>query len=189
VTGTATFTGPQDCYRLSLTRDLSPGGGWRKTLGSVMLNPSTADGSKDDPTIRRCLGFARAWGFHQLVVRNLIPYRATSPDDLWQWLAAVDQPELDDILGRNRLLLGSLTARADYVVVAWGSTCPSGKHPARLRYDLARYAAEHRLMANAHPGRLICLGTTRDGFPRHPLYVGKRVRAVTWSEPGMGGGR
>lgn len=184
MTSAAMFLGPDDCYRMSLTRDVSPGGGWGKTLGFVMLNPSTADASKDDPTIRRCLAFAREWGFGRLMVRNLFPYRATSPEDLWAWLAVVDQDELDDIQGRNRILLGSLASKCEYTVVAWGSTMPTGKHIARGRYDLARLCAEDRLARNAKPGRLVCLGTTRDGHPRHPLYVSKRVRAARWAPGG-----
>jgi len=69
-----------DCgtYRYSLTRRWSPG----PLLGWVMLNPSRADALVDDPTIRRCVGFARRWGFAGIVVRNLYALRATDPREL-----------------------------------------------------------------------------------------------------------
>src|SRR4051812_49823510 len=66
-------------YRYVLTRQV--GGGVRRAT-FIMLNPSTADASNDDPTIRRCIGFAQRWGCGQLAVLNLFAYRATDPADL-----------------------------------------------------------------------------------------------------------
>src|SRR4051812_26865304 len=63
-------------YRYLLTRQVGPG---PRAATFIMLNPSTADATKDDPTIRRCIGFARQWGCGRLSVLNLFAFRATDP--------------------------------------------------------------------------------------------------------------
>jgi hypothetical protein len=113
----------------------------------IGLNPSTADESRDDPTIRRCIGFARRWGFARLEVLNLFAFRATKPTAL---LSA------DDPVGpENDLAIAGVLRSADLVVCAWGAF-PSS----------ARAADVLRLIAAPQ-----CLGTTKNGSPRHPLYV------------------
>ena len=74
---------PCNQYRYLLSRTLQQGTG---TCTFVMLNPSTADGLKDDPTIRRCLGFASDWGFRHMQVVNLFAWRATYPKDMLKQL-------------------------------------------------------------------------------------------------------
>lgn len=147
--------------------DLSPCGRYRYRLwrrwGSgdsalfVMLNPSTADADIDDPTIRRCIGFARRWGFGGLEVVNLYGARATDPDEIDAW---------HDPIGRDndRAILDA-AARAALLVCAWGATVR------RLRF-LARGLDREREVLDLLAGhRLHCLGTTKGGHPRHPLYV------------------
>jgi hypothetical protein len=74
-------------YRWTLYRRLRPG----QLLTFIMLNPSTADATTDDPTIVKCLGFAARLGFSGIAVVNLYPYRATKPTDLWAaWKRGVD---------------------------------------------------------------------------------------------------
>lgn len=89
----ATTAGISECgtYRYWLCREWSPG---LDSLVWLMLNPSTADATQDDPTIRRCMGFARRWGYGGITVVNLYAYRATNPRDL---LTAADPvgPEND----------------------------------------------------------------------------------------------
>ena len=114
-----------------------------------MLNPSTADARCDDPTIRRCLGFARAWGFSVLEVRNLFAWRATDPRKL---LMAPD-PTGGRRGDRELLIAGG----ADLIVAAWGAWVPFGRDQEALKM--------------LGGGRLMCLGRTRNGQPRHPLYV------------------
>ena len=70
---------PCGLYRYSLTRKWEA---WKGTVNFIMLNPSTADAQEDDPTIRRCIGFAKAWGYGGIVVTNLFAYRATNPKEL-----------------------------------------------------------------------------------------------------------
>ncbi len=146
----------------------SPCGRWRylltRTWGSAppvvfcMLNPSTADDRADDPTVRRCRGFARAWGYGGLVVVNAYGWRAVDPAALWR---------ADDPVGRdNDRHLVVAAAGAALVVAAWG---------AQIRRDRAEQI--RRL-----PGfeRLFTLGVTRSGQPRHPLYAPARTKPTWW---------
>lgn len=118
----------------------------------VMLNPSTADASVDDATIRRCLGFARAWGYSRLLVGNLFALRATQPEAL---LADEDPVGPDN----DEYLFEYLAGRADLTVAAWGSHQAVG---ARGPAVLARLR---------EGGDVYCLGQTQGGEPRHPLYL------------------
>jgi hypothetical protein len=144
-------------YRLSLTRQLSPVG--ELTCLFIMLNPSTADADVDDPTIRKCMKFARSWGFHWLHVVNLFSYRATSPADMKVcWLPVG--------LG-NDDALRSRAAGADLIVCAWGK---HGRHRNRcdaVRQSLADY-------------RLHYLQLNKDGSPKHPLYVKDSTQPTLW---------
>ncbi len=78
-------------YRYALWREWDASA---PRLGFVLLNPSTADAENDDPTLRRCMGFARAWGYGSLQIVNLFAYRATVPDAL-RWVADAVGPEND----------------------------------------------------------------------------------------------
>ncbi len=122
----------------------------------VMLNPSTADGLQDDPTIRRCVSFAMAWGYDTLSVRNIYAYRATDPKDLPDTIAGATGGERGD-----SELLTALSA--NLVVAAWGSTLPH--HGTRERIVLSMFRQR------APAKEIYCLGTTKHGHPRHPLYV------------------
>ena len=138
-------------YRYVLRRDL--GELAPRHDGSVvwvMLNPSTADASQDDPTVRRCIGFTRAWGYGSLAVLNLYAFRATDPRIMRAMSADVRVgPDNDAWIAR-------VVAEGALVVAAWG---------AHAEWSRAREVA-------AIIGRpLHCLGVTGDGHPRHPLYV------------------
>ncbi len=119
-----------------------------------MLNPSTADAERDDPTIRRCAGFARSWGFGGMTVVNLFALRATDPARLRR---------ARDPVGRDNDRHIAAAASAGLVVVAWGV---HGRLGERDRAVLA-------LLSGCRPG---CLGTTRGGHPRHPLYLPAATR-------------
>ena len=140
-----------DCqlFRYSLARRWAPG----YLLPFVMLNPSTADALEDDPTIRRCMGFARREGFAGIQVVNLYAFRATKPADLWR---------AEDPVGpRNDRYLRSVLAPASFtpvpVVAAWGTNAK----PQRV--------AEVLGLADDVDWR--CLGHSKDGHPKHPLYI------------------
>lgn len=133
-------------------------------LTFVMLNPSTADAELDDPTIRRCVGFARAVGAQALAVVNLYAYRATKPADLWRAADPVG-PRNDDVL--TAYAEAALEAELP-LVAAWG---------AHARPD--RVAAVLELVAAAG-AQLTALGVTTAGAPRHPLYLPADARPARW---------
>ena len=118
----------------------------------IMLNPSTADADMDDPTIRRCIGFAKAWGADGLTVVNLFAYRATDPEALRECSAPVG-PENDHAIRRA-------VAGAQHVVAAWGTNSFIGGRAYRVKKIIKEMGATLR-----------CLGRTNSGNPRHPLYV------------------
>jgi len=136
-------------YRYRLNRTW----GQEKPAVFVMLNPSTADASEDDPTIRRCIGFAEKWHCGGLVVVNLFAYRATEPKVM---LAAADPVGPD-----NLEHVYNATRYAQLVVCAWGT---KGSYMGRdaKTIDCIRRAG------NAH---ISCLGVTKNGHPKHPLYL------------------
>ena len=137
----------------------------------VGMNPSTADAQNDDPTIRRCMGFARDLGFDRMYMLNLFTFRATNPSDLpTGWIAADSAPEACGI--RHREILGTYIGRAGVVVAAWGAIEHPWKAKAiELLLDAARAADKP----------LLCLGRTKNGDPRHPLYLPKTARPMPWS--------
>ena len=153
-------------YRYWLWRRWAPPRGeGRDRVLFVMLNPSTADAGVDDPTLRRCIAFARAWGFGSLEVVNLFALRSPDPDRLLRGGAA--DPEAIGPDNDTHLVVAA--NRADVLVVAWGA------HPAA--------AARRDAVLELLRGRpLHCLGTTRGGEPRHPLYVRGDVRPRVWAE-------
>lgn len=132
----------------------------------VMLNPSTADASTDDPTIRRCRGFARREGASRLVVVNLFTERATKPSSLFVSADPVG-PDADEALRRAMALVD--VSAGDLVVCAWGAA-PAGAPPGFRA--LHRERAGHVMgLAEAMGVPLKALGLTSGGQPRHPLYV------------------
>jgi hypothetical protein len=140
-------------YRYDLRRSWGDGDGIDVCF--VMLNPSTADDEVDDPTIRRCMGFARDMGATSLTVRNLFAYRATDPKELARigprqatgsdndrWLRGIDSP---------------------IIVAAWGAWVPYGR--------------DRTVMREIFRGRpVVALGVTKSGQPRHPLYLPASAR-------------
>lgn len=143
-----------DCgmYRYALSRS------WRcdqpKAL-FVMLNPSAADARKDDPTIRRCSGFAHKLGFGGFVVVNLFAFRATHPKDLFQ---AADPVGPDN----NRYIEYAVRV-ADEVICGWGANAETrtGKLRAEVVLDIIRKAGK----------RPKALKLTARGIPSHPLRL------------------
>lgn len=150
-----------DCgtYRYELARRWSHG----PAVAWIMLNPSTADASVDDPTIRRCIQFSRGWGMGGLVVVNLFALRSTDPAAL-KTAAWPVGPENDDAIH-------DAIVRSRAVVAAWG-----------VHGDLRGRADEVREMVAVLGRPLSCLGTTKDGHPRHPLYVKGDTPLMTLEE-------
>lgn len=132
---------------------------WDDSKPKVMfigLNPSTADATQDDPTIRRVKAFARDWGFGGVYMLNLFAYRSTDP----KALLTCEFP----IGSRNDHFLGEIAAKCDYnIVFAWGS------HP------LVKYRGEYVADRFA---RAICLKKTKGGHPSHPLYIPSNTQPI-----------
>jgi hypothetical protein len=144
---------PDQKYRYWLFREWSMSG---PTLGWVMLNPSTADASIDDPTIRRCIDFSQMWGYASLIVANKYAYRSTDPDVLKTMSADEAQgPE-------NAYYLSRLGDNCHRVVCAWGN--PGGK-------SIPMVVCE---------GGLWHMGLTKSAAPRHPLYLPKTTELQRW---------
>lgn len=152
------------------TAQISPDGVYRYTLGRrwnepmperlpvldlwVMLNPSTADATQDDPTIRRCVAFSRSWGADGIRVVNLFALRATDPAKLLTQPDPIG-PRNDEFIRLAALATGVLGGR---IITAWGG------------HSLAADRAE-AVFELLWPQPVYCLGTTKTGAPRHPLYV------------------
>jgi len=149
-----------DCerYRYSLTRTWDTSG--HKAL-FIMLNPSTATEVQNDPTVERCERRSRALGFGAFCVTNIFAWRDTDPRKM---RAAVDPtgPENDKtILGR--------CPWADKIIAAWGT---HGAHLDRgpQVLDLLRQTGRP----------LHHLGLTKDGHPKHPLYISYSQQPQKW---------
>lgn len=127
----------------------------------VMLNPSTADGTKDDPTIGRCVGFADAWGYKRLVVLNLFAFRATEPREMFK---------SDDPVGPlSEFYYGLHLANAGLTVAAWGAHGEFRKRAKVVRETFTRYGFP-----------LHHLGLTQMGHPKHPLYLKADTKPEPW---------
>lgn len=154
-----------DCgrFRFSLSRVWDPA---RARVVWIMMNPSTADAFRLDPTVRRCVGFSKRWGFGGIDVFNVSPFRATYPADLVK--AHDEGVDVFREAERDDWLVGALP-RAGRVIVAFGS------HPL-VREQGEKVAA--LVGRNGH--EVSCLGLTRDGSPRHPLYVRGDTEPRPW---------
>jgi hypothetical protein len=129
----------------------------------IMLNPSTADDVFDDPTIRRCVGFAKRWGFSGLSVTNLFAYRATQPKDLATLLATSGGFRMA-IGEENTFHLDHEATAAKMIVCAWGDNCEI--LPGR-DFDVIKMLREP---TPYHESRdLYCIRRTKKGNPAHPV--------------------
>jgi hypothetical protein len=146
------------CYRYYLGRHWSQAG---SSLTIIMLNPSQADASRDDPTLRRCIGLAQGWGFGAIAVVNLFAYRSPHPRVLRQ--------VADPIGPGNNAALAEATQQADQILLAWGN----------WGGWLARDRAVLELLI-PHQAKLRCLGRNRTGQPRHPLYIPRAAPLMPW---------
>ena len=151
------------CYRYVLTRTDQGGVG---VCMFIMLNPSTADATTNDPTIRRCIGFAKAWGFNMLVIGNLFAYRTKDPNELLM----VDDPVGPD--GNNDFLKG-MALCADLVICAWGN----GQIPVKGGHR----ALDVKLMLEDMGANLHTLGMTKVWQPKHPLYLKADTQPQEWT--------
>lgn len=133
-------------YRYRLWRTWDPD---KPTVVFCLLNPSTATAELEDPTIRRCLGYAKAWGGGKLIILNLFALRSTDPKKLYT--------DEDPIGPDNDYHIQEVSKETDRIVCGWGT---HGKFNGRGR------SVKESLNLKAY-----CLGTTKGGYPKHPLYL------------------
>ncbi|MFK7864113.1 MAG: DUF1643 domain-containing protein [Pseudohongiellaceae bacterium] len=145
-------------YRYSLERSWKLGEGRALFIG---LNPSTADHRHDDPTIRRCVGFAKSWGYEAMEIVNLFAFRATYPSDL--------KRAVDPIGPANNRWLSKAIKRSDIAICCWGN---DGDFMNRSQVIINRYPDLH------------CLKINSTAHPAHPLYL--RANLTPFAMPSLG---
>jgi hypothetical protein len=152
-------------WRYRLEREIGAGSG---VIAMIMVNPARADHERNDPTIRSCIRLAGAWDCRRLVVGNLFAFCASDIRAL--------RSAADPVGPGNEGHLDVILREADLLVVAWGHL---GKLPPPLRQrwrDLVE-------MARGLGRPLHCLGLTKDGQPRHPLFMPGATPLTLWQPP------
>lgn len=153
---------PDERHRYLLGRAWSASPYDRRVLW-IMLNPSTATEQVLDPTVRRCRIFSERWGATSMEVCNIFALRSTDPTALFE--------DSDPIGPDNDHEISAAADRAEQIIVAWGSFPMAADRGARV-FDLIRSRGAH------------CVGVTKDGWPRHPLYVRGDQPPIAWQPPG-----
>lgn len=121
----------------------------------IGLNPSTADEAQDDPTLRRCINYAQAWGFGSVCTANLFAFRATEPMDM--------KKAKNPVGDKNDKWLKKLVTESDLIIAAWGN---DGNF-------LDRSTLVREFLPELH-----CLKINKSGEPAHPLYQRANLRPV-----------
>jgi hypothetical protein len=143
-------------YRYSLWRTWEDRG---NRVAFVLLNPSQANEVENDPTIRRCIGFAKDWGYGSVEIVNLFAHCATKVQTL---------KKARDLIGsENDSYIRQAAERASLIICAWGN----------WGYLKGRNLEVQSLLQEFDSG---CLGLTRRGHPRHPLYLPKQTAIVRY---------
>ena len=148
-------------YRYVLTRAWAGGNG---NCTFICLNPSTADAFKNDPTVTRCIGYAKKWGYKSFTMLNAFAVRSTDPAGLMFG---------DPIGPDNDRFLREEAGKADLIVAAWGTHCRLGNRDEEMKEVLRPVGKD-----------IYCLGTTMEGFPKHPLYLKGDVKPYLYMKCG-----
>lgn len=160
-----------DCglYRYLLECDfLLPG----PTIAFGLHNPSTATAEQDDPTWRRGRGYASEWRAGKVIYANPWAGRATKPDDLWKMTDPVG-PMNDFHITR---IAREVNETGGFFVFAWGAVSP----PRHLRHAVTSRLHDFDKLVRAQGCDVRALGLTKDGQPRHPLYLRKDAQPEPW---------
>jgi len=171
--GSALFS-PNMMYRYKLVRTWAEEG---RPCTFIMLNPSTADAFESDPTVTRCLKYAKAWGFGSLTVLNLFALRATDPKELYN-VRDPHGPDNARIIGET---IGQQAGNSKFwtemndvplplVVCAWGSLNIAHEYGKMMVSTLKGYGVQP-----------CALKLTKEGFPGHPLYLKADLKPQPWS--------
>lgn len=151
---------PNQKYRYRLWRT------WDETLPRcvfVMLNPSVADATTLDPTARKCIGFAKRWGCGEVELVNAFALVSTDPSVLRSRVP-------DPVGAQNDSYILKVTANAKHVVAAWSTWSHLHNRGRQLLHLLSGVKLE-------------CLGTTIDGYPKHPLYIAYETPLQPYPDP------
>lgn len=124
----------------------------------IGLNPSTADEIKDDPTVRRCINYAKTWGYGSLCMTNIFAFRATDPKEMMK--------SKDPVGPENDIFLKESAKNAGIIIAAWGK---DGKYKNREKEII-------KTIKNLH-----CLKINGDGSPSHPLYLKKTLTPIKFN--------
>lgn len=153
-------------YRYTLWRRWRPQAPLHELAVFIGLNPSTADERADDPTIRRCINFARDWGCGGMVMLNLFAYRATDP--------AVMKSAAEPVGPANDATIATICRGTGRIVTAWGVHGEFQGRGVQVLSSLLQDPDSTR--------RVLHLGRTKAGHPKHPLYLRGTTKPATWAE-------
>jgi hypothetical protein len=161
VVETGAVLSPDGKYRYRLWRRWDPK---ISQARFIMLNPSTADANTDDPTIKKCMKFARSWGCGGIEVVNLFAYRATNPK-------ALKPLTCEEAVGpwNDEILFEVLRNKGGINIAAWGQNGKLFGRAAAVGWELDKTAT-----------RLYALKLAKDGTPYHPLYLKDETKAFLW---------
>ena len=150
---------PTKKYRYLLTRKICE----KDTICTfIMLNPSTADEIENDPTVARCVKFAKVWGYGKLNVLNIFALRSTDPGGLY----TIEDPVGQD----NDHHIVETVRNSDLVIAAWGVHAALNDRGKQVEDLIVPYTDIH------------CLSVTKDGYPGHPLYLRNDSKPVLYRE-------
>lgn len=149
-------------YRYSLERIWDS---YQGTITWILLNPSTADGQKDDPTIRRLISFTKNFGYNGMYVYNLFAYRTSNPKELFQAKDPIGELNNKKFKYINKFYNEKWDAP---IILAWGN------HGSYLNRD-------EKVLKMLKSCKLHCLGITKTGQPKHPLYLSKDTELMEFS--------
>lgn len=144
-------------YRYRLTRRWKDG----PSILWVMLNPSIADAEQLDPTLRRCLGFSKAWGYGRMVIANIYALRSTDPKRLLKHNHNPSNRINNQYIYQEAL-------RCKKIVLGCGSHSMARDRLSEVTHVITNLAGK----------KCYCLGTTQAGYPKHPLYVAGNTELV-----------
>ena len=140
-------------YKLSRTWDST-----KPTILFIGLNPSIADENIDDPTITRCINFAKDWGYGTLLIANLFAFRSTYPKDIYL---------IDDPIGKdNDHYLLECVTQSDLIVACWGNN--------------GTYMNREKVITELVPN-LYCLQKNKNGTPHHPLRPPRNIHPLPFN--------
>lgn len=160
-----------EVYRYYLTRNWNPEHIVRRTLGVIMLNPSTADAFTDDRTIKKVMGYADQWGYNSISVANIFAYRTPYPADL-KYVTDDQRCGPDNAY----YIWQVFTDAHDKILCGWGSNALAAPHIPGFWYYFCKFSE-----SSGAQKQLVSVKTTNKGMPMHPLYQRNDLEPRPWN--------